>query len=72
MYEAFVHFPLVVPVRNTYHTYQMYEIEYSDPMSSKSLDLIEKIKMVGGKLTMTEAFTVRNNHPFICSSLQLL
>ena len=69
--EAFVHFPLVVPLVNTGRTYRLCFIEYADPMSSVSLDEIEKIKMVAGKLTTTEAFTVRNNHSLICSSLQL-
>ena len=62
--KAFLYFPLVVPVKNTYHAYQLYEIKYSDPMSSVSRNKIEKIQMVAGKLTMTEAFTVRNKHFF--------
>ena len=71
LHEALVHFPLVVPALNTKRTNKLRFIEYTDPMSSKSLDEIEKIKMPAGKLTMTEAFMVRNNHPFISSSLQL-
>ena len=62
--EAFVHFPLVIPLTNSYHAYQMYGIEYTDPMTILSLTLIEDIKMVSGKLTLVEAFLVRNKHIF--------
>ena len=60
--EAFLHFPLVIPMKNSYHTYQLYTVKYSDPMSISSLTNIENLKMVAGKLTLIEAFLVRNNH----------
>ena len=41
--EAFVHFPLVIPLTNSYLAYQMYGIEYSDPMTILSLTMIEDI-----------------------------
>ena len=56
---AFLHFPLVIPIMNTYYAYKIFEIEYEDPMSSFSLTKIENLKMVAGKLSQTEAFMVR-------------
>ena len=58
--EAFVHFPLVVPVLNTKLTYQLCLIKYAEPMSSVSLDQIEKIRMGAGMKIMREAFAVRS------------
>ena len=67
------HLPLVIPLGNTYRTYQLYEVEYSDPMSIKSVTLIEKLKMAAGQLTLTEAFMVRITRVkfsvFLCSGV---
>ena len=56
--EACVHLPMIVPMKNTFHTFQLYAVEYSDQMSSESLTEIERLKMIAGKLTVNEAFTV--------------
>ena len=63
--EACLHFPLVVPLVNTWRTYQLMKIKYSDPMSIRSLTEIEAIKMVAGNLILKEAFMVRSKptHP---------
>ena len=45
---------------NTYYTYKMYEVKYSDPMPISSLTLLEELKMKAGTLTLTEAFMVGN------------
>ena len=58
--NAFRHLPLVIPLTNTYYTYKMYQVEYSDPMPISSVTLLEELKMVAGKLTLTEAFMVGN------------
>ena len=65
------HFPLVIPLTNTYHTYQLYEVEYADKMPIRSLTIIENLKMVAGKLTLTEAFMVRNKLSFKIAVLSL-
>ena len=58
--KALQHFPLVIPVTNLYHAYQLSKVEYSDPMSVKSLSALEDLKMKAGQLTLTEAFLVRS------------
>ena len=55
---AFLHFPLLIPIMNTYYTYKFNEIEYDDPMSSVSLTKLEILRTVAGKLSQTEAFMV--------------
>ena len=59
--EAFLHFPLVIPLQNSRAAYHLYLVKYSDPMPVSSLTKIEKIKMVAGKLSQGEAFMV--SHP---------
>lgn len=58
--EAFQHFPLVVPVTNTFSTLELCKVEYADSMPVSSLTKIEKIKKEAGKLTQTESFMVSN------------
>ena len=58
--EAMVHLPMIVPLKNAYHTFQLYEIDYSHQMSIESRTKVENLKMIAGKLTVNEAFTVRN------------
>ena len=56
--KAFVHFPLVIPITNTYYTVKFGEIKYEDPMPAISLAKLEKLRMKAGKLSLTEAFMV--------------
>jgi hypothetical protein len=68
--KSFRHFPLVIPLTNTRHTYKLYEVEYSDPMPIRSVTLIENLKMTAGKLTLTEAFMVSNKQgELLCISV---
>eukprot|EP00090_Calanus_glacialis_P039897 TRINITY_DN69484_c0_g1_i1.p1 TRINITY_DN69484_c0_g1~~TRINITY_DN69484_c0_g1_i1.p1 ORF type:complete len:291 (-),score=44.13 TRINITY_DN69484_c0_g1_i1:28-900(-) len=54
--KAFIHFPLAIPITNTYHTYKFAEIKYEDPMPAISLTKLEALRMKAGKLSLTEAF----------------
>jgi hypothetical protein len=55
---AFLNFPLIIPIKNTYYTFQFSEIKYEDPMSSLTLTRLEQLREVAGKLSQTEAFMV--------------
>ena len=59
--EAFLHFPLVIPVQNSRAAYALYQVKYSDSMPISSLTKIENIKMVAGKLSQGEAFMVSHH-----------
>jgi hypothetical protein len=56
--KAFIHFPFIIPITNTYYTYKFAEIKYEDPMPAISLTKIEEWRMKAGKLSLTEAFIV--------------
>jgi hypothetical protein len=53
--ESFLHFPLVVPLKNTISTWELCQIEILD-LPVTSLNHIERIKMEAGKLSQNEAF----------------
>ena len=56
--EACIHLPMIVPLKNTYHAYEMYGVEYSDQMSIQSQSKIEELKMKAGNMWVNVAFTV--------------
>ena len=59
--EALGHFPLIVPLKNSYAWFKISQVKYSDAMPVGALREIEIIKMSAGKLTQTEAFIVSLN-----------
>ena len=56
--QAFLHFPLAIPLRNCWAAYKLSKVDYSDPMPVSSITDIEEIKKVAGNLTQGEAFLV--------------
>ena len=58
--ESFLHFPLCVPVKNSFLMHKLYKVKYSDSMPVASMKEVEEIKMEAGKLSQTEAFMVRH------------
>jgi hypothetical protein len=63
--EALSHFPLVVALLNSYATFKLSQIKYSDSMPVGLLREIEEIKMKAGKLTQTEAFIVSLGNSYL-------
>ena len=59
MMAALKHLPLVIPLTNTYYTYRLSQVQYSNPMTARSLAEIEELRLKAGQLTLTEAFLVR-------------
>ena len=54
--NAWIHLPLVIPVINIYHAYELYQTDYSGQKINASQNRIEKIKRVSGKVAFKEAF----------------
>ena len=59
--NVLIHLPLVIPLKNLFHAWDLYKVEYQDEMPIASLSMIESIQSVAGSLTLREAFMVNNN-----------
>ena len=47
--NAWIHLPLVIPVKNIYHAYELYQMDYSGQMTVANRNKIEKIYKEGKK-----------------------